>query len=191
MQETDRDLGGAAPLLRAALQQFAAFGFEGASLQRIAAEAGLSKSSVLYHFASKEALLDAALRPAVDDLRALVDRMVALHDDADRRRFAAGFVDYLYEHRLALAVLVNFGQSLAGHRAIDDADALVRELSVRLTPATADPLDVTRFGVALAGAAFMLIAADRWSPDHLPEDSLRVALQQVVGDLVLGPVGAA
>ena len=40
-----------------ALAEFATAGYAGTSLQRIAELAGLSKSSVLYHYASKEALL--------------------------------------------------------------------------------------------------------------------------------------
>ncbi len=51
-----------------ALDAFASSGYLGTSLQQIADRAGVSKASVLYHFASKEALLEAALTPAVDRL---------------------------------------------------------------------------------------------------------------------------
>ena len=178
--------GGSAPLLESALRQFAAMGFEGASLQRIAGDAGLSKSSVLYHFASKEALLEAALRPAVDDLHGLLGELAGLVDDAARQLFLERFVDYLYEHRLAIAVLINHGSALAGHAAIDEADGLVRELSVRLAPADGYDRDSLRFGIALAGAAFMLVAADRWSPAPVPETQVRAVLLDVLGELVLG-----
>jgi AcrR family transcriptional regulator len=177
---------GSAPLLESALRQFATNGFDGASLQRIAADAGLSKSSVLYHFASKEALLDAALRPAVQDLAVVVEEIVSLTDAADRRAFLVRFVDYLTEHRLAFAVIFNHGQALKGHAVIDDADALVRDLATRLTPPDGGGQEVLRFGVALAGAAFMLVAADRWAPSHVPEEDLRSGLVDVLGEFVLG-----
>lgn len=173
------------PLIDAALRQFAAVGFDGASLQRIAADAGLSKSSVLYHFTSKEALLDAALRPAVDDLRVLLDQLGAVErvDTA----FASRFVDYLYLHRLAVSVLINHGRGLEGHAVIDDADALVRSLAARLTPQDeAAGIDAARFGVALAGAAFMLVAADRWSVCPVPDEALRSAVTAVVAELLAG-----
>ena len=187
MQDRPRELGGSAPLLQSALRQFAAVGFDGASLQRIAADAGLSKSSVLYHFASKEALLEAALRPAVTDLAVLVDDLVALGGDAPRRAFLSDFVDYLFEHRLAVAVLISHGQALAGHAVVDEADALVRRLAECLGhPDSADPGTI-RFGVALAGAAFMLVASDRWAPSHVPEDHLRATLLDVLSQLVLDP----
>ncbi|MGN6444855.1 TetR/AcrR family transcriptional regulator [Amnibacterium sp.] len=190
MQDRTRDLGGSAPLLQSALKQFAAVGFDGASLQRIAADAGLSKSSVLYHFASKEALLDAALRPAVEDLAVLVEEMVALADDASRRAFLVRFVDYLYEHRLAIAVIFNHGQALHGHAVVDEADALVRDLAERLKPDGSADRSMLRFGVALSGAAFMLVAADRWSLNHVPDEEVRAELIDVLGEFVLGPSAA-
>lgn len=187
MQDRIRELRGAAPLLQSALRQFAAVGFEGASLQRIASDAGLSKSSVLYHFASKEALLDAALRPAVEDLHILLEQLIEHGGDAPRPAFLADFVDYLFAHRLAIAVLISHGQGLAGHAVVDEADALVRRLSECLGGSEpADPATV-RFGVALAGAAFMLVASDRWATSHVPEDQLRATLVEVLGQLVLEP----
>ena len=186
MQERTRDLGGSATLLESALRHFASVGFDGASLQRIATDAGLSKSSVLYHFSSKEALLEAALRPAVDDLAVLVEEIVALSDDASRRAFLVRFVDYLYEHRLAIAVIFNHGRALAGHAVVDEADALVRDLAARLKPAGSADRQTLRFGVALSGAAFMLVAADRWSIDHVPDDEVRAELVDVLGEFVLG-----
>ena len=185
MQDLSRATGGSAPLLTAALRQFSAVGFDGASLQKIADEAGMSKSSVLYHFGSKEALLDAALRPAVDDLRPLLEALGGITDEASQRGFLERFVDYLYEHRLAVAVLINHGQALAGHAVIDEADALVRALSDRLSPAGSHDRDTVRFGVALAGAAFVLVAADRWSASPLPTDEVRAVLVDVLGELVL------
>ena len=60
-------------ILEAALEVFSAEGFRGATLDQIAAEAGLSKPNVLYYFASKEAiytqLLSALLDTWLDPLR--------------------------------------------------------------------------------------------------------------------------
>ena len=185
MQDRTRELRGSAPLLQSALRQFAAVGFEGASLQRIATDAGLSKSSVLYHFASKEALLDAALRPAVEDLVRVVDHLTAFAGDAPHPEFIPEFVDYLFEHRLAIAVLISHGQGLSGHAVVDEADALVRRLSECLGGTDSTDPGTVRFGVALAGAAFMLVASDRWAPSHVPEEQLRATLVDVLGQLVL------
>lgn len=165
-----------------ALEQFAAQGFEGASLQRIALDAGYSKSSVLYHFDSKEALFDAALRPAVAAMAELVAAAPAPGVTADRRAFVIEFVDFLFEHRLAVAVIVNHGLALRGTPVIDEADGLSRALSARLQGR--DDLDTIRFGVAMAGAAFVLVAADRWSDRRLPEHEVKRMLTAVLQELV-------
>ncbi|MDG1117731.1 MAG: TetR family transcriptional regulator C-terminal domain-containing protein [Flavimaricola sp.] len=62
-------------ILAAGLEVFSAQGFRGATLDEIAAEAGLSKPNLLYYFPSKEAihhaLLDGLLATWLDPLRAL------------------------------------------------------------------------------------------------------------------------
>ncbi|HEY0373383.1 MAG TPA: helix-turn-helix domain-containing protein [Amnibacterium sp.] len=175
---------GAAPLIAAALRQFAAVGFEGASLQRIADDAGLSKSSVLYHFSSKEALFDAALRPAIEALGTLLES-VDLDGDAGTHDFLGRFVDFLFDHRLAITVIVNHGSALRGIPVIDEADLLVRRVEQLLRPAQGSERDAVRFGVALAGTAFVLVAADRWGTERLPDETLRPMLTSVLADLVL------
>jgi AcrR family transcriptional regulator len=79
-------------LLDAALTEFAAHGFEGASTRAIAAAAGTHQPQINYHFESKDELW----RAAVDHLFARLDDTVARHlRDApsatdDRTRFARG-----------------------------------------------------------------------------------------------------
>lgn len=56
IQERNRSL-----ILDAALGEFSKKGFSGATVERIAAEAGMSKSNLLYYFSSKEAIYKATL----------------------------------------------------------------------------------------------------------------------------------
>ena len=56
IQERNRSV-----ILDAGLEVFSRAGFRGATLDQIAAEAGLSKPNLLYYFASKEAIHDALL----------------------------------------------------------------------------------------------------------------------------------
>jgi len=56
-----KDLGKRAAILEAAKRMFTRSGFEGASMDQIAAEAGVSKLTVYSHFGDKEALFGAAV----------------------------------------------------------------------------------------------------------------------------------
>jgi len=55
-----------AAILDAALNVFSAHGFRGATVDQIAAEAGLSKPNLLYYFPSKEAMHEALLAELLD-----------------------------------------------------------------------------------------------------------------------------
>ncbi|MDM4720551.1 helix-turn-helix domain-containing protein [Micromonospora sp. WMMA1363] len=95
-----------AEILTAAVRRFTLTGYRGTSLQDIAREVGCSKAAVLYHFASKEAILTELIAPAVAVCRALEERIVAAETPADTRRVAAeGFVDLAVRFRREIALL--------------------------------------------------------------------------------------
>ncbi len=175
-----------------ALVQFATAGFTSTSLQQIADAAGYSKSSVLYHFASKEALLHEVLTPAIDRLEDILDRFAAdTPSVASRARFVDDFIDFLLEFRLELHTFINQGQSLVGIGVIDRARALIVRLSETLCDERATTEDRLRFGIALGGAAYSLVAGMTYLDDEIaPADELRVALRTVVTEL-LDPVSVS
>ena len=168
-----------------AAARFARDGFQATSLQQIADEAGYSKSSVLYHFASKEALLDALLEPTIDALAEVIDRADTIRGDEDSRRlFVERFIDFLLLHRHEVALIITQGRSLGHLAVIERANDLVRALG-ETAGALDSTLDQLRFGVALGGAAYILAASDDWSTNEpLPDDEIRAALVVVVGELL-------
>lgn len=64
-------------ILAAALQSFGTRGFEATSLDQVAAELGVTKQTILYHYPSKVALLDAVIDRASADLIATFDAALA------------------------------------------------------------------------------------------------------------------
>ena len=60
-------------IIAAAAATFAEGGWHGATLARVGARLGLSKSAVLYHFDSKDLLLDEVLRPVAEETQAFVE----------------------------------------------------------------------------------------------------------------------
>ena len=70
-------------ILSAALAAFAARGFDGASTREIAAAAGVPQGLVTYHYASKQALWEAAVERVFDALSEDLARAAAVLRDVD------------------------------------------------------------------------------------------------------------
>jgi AcrR family transcriptional regulator len=64
-------------ILDAALASFGARGYEATSLDALAAGLGITKQSILYHFASKETLLEAVLDRSAVELSAALESSLA------------------------------------------------------------------------------------------------------------------
>lgn len=148
-------------ILVTALSAFARDGYIGTSLQNIADAAGLSKSSVLYHFPSKEALLEAALQPACDAIRGLVERTPSVIRSAQSRRdFVRDFVDLLFAHREAVHIFINQSRALIDVPAMAQAQGVIEQMGALFDADDLVPEHKVRFGIALGGAAYLLVAAD-------------------------------
>jgi AcrR family transcriptional regulator len=172
-------------LKHVALEQFASVGFAGSSLQHIADRAGYSKSSVLYHYASKEALLEAAIEPAVAVFESVLDDFLAERGMGRRRLLVDRVVDVLLEHREAVHVFLFQGPSL-DLPIIARANAAVRRLAAAINEERESVVEQVRFGVALGGAAFLLTAGRSFADDDaMPDDDeLREALHSVLTELL-------
>ena len=168
-----------------ALAEFATAGYAGTSLHRIAELAGLSKSSVLYHFASKETLLEAAIGPAIERMGEILATMAA-HPltDVRRRAFIIEFVDFLLEHRLEVHMFINQGRSLVDVPVVDRANELVLRLARYFSSAVSSTEDRMRFGIALGGAAYMLVAQQSLDLAADPPDETRTALITIMTELL-------
>lgn len=105
-------------ILDTALSLFTEHGFVGTSLQQIADSAGLTKAALYYHFSSKDDLLEALVKPAVNDLEHLLDAYAdSGTKPAERRRFLEDYLDYLLRQRRLLAFVVRDLATL-GHPAL-------------------------------------------------------------------------
>src|SRR5438309_2822105 len=89
-------------ILEAALRVFARAGISAATLDDIAAEAGVTRGALLWHFHTKDDLLMAIIkncgpqsmiRPIIDQIEQDIQNGIALDDESIIRRLAAGFYD--------------------------------------------------------------------------------------------------
>jgi AcrR family transcriptional regulator len=175
----------AAELRSIALAMFAEHGYTGTSLQQIADAAGYSKSSVLYHFRSKEGLFEEALAPSVAELEEFLDSIVEKATSGDSRaQFTADFVDLLLDHRLAAHIIINQGQTLSDIPTVDRARGLIDRIGESFMSGLPTTKQRIRLGVALAGAAYVMVASRPSAAEIDDIDEVREALIDVVGELI-------
>lgn len=168
-----------------ALAEFATAGYAGTSLHRIADIAGLSKSTVLYHYSSKETLLEAAVAPAIDRMTQILEALEVRTLSAEGRlAFLSEFVDFLLEYRREVHMFINQGPSLVDVPVIDRANELVIRLAKFFAANTASVEEKMRFGIALGGAAYMLCTQDSLGFDNTPVEETRVALITILTGLL-------
>jgi len=173
-------------LRRVALEEFASAGYHATSLQQIADRAGVSKATVLYHFASKEVLLESVLAPAIEQLDGILGqaRLASLrHGGEQRALFITHFVDFLLLHRSAAYVFVNQATTLGDVPIIQRANAEIQLVCGYLEDNVGSLEERVRFGVALGGAAYLLAGAPMVMPEQ-DLDHLRAALVTVLGELL-------
>lgn len=102
-----KDLAKRAAILDAAARMFTRLGFEGASMDQIAAEAGVSKLTVYSHFGDKEALFGEAVRLVCDSL--MPDDLFVADPSAPLRSQLVGIAR-------AFFTMITSEEALATHR---------------------------------------------------------------------------
>lgn len=174
-----------ATILEVALTRFARYGYLGTSIQQIADDAGTSKASVLYHFASKEALLEAAVEPALaafDEILARVPEGEAQHafDRGDLEGLVTAFVDVLLSNAAALTIYVGQRGALVDVPIIERTNELVAHLAQLLVHEAEGEPAVLRLSIGLAGAAFIVGAEGRDDLPRLEPDRMRAVLIETI-----------
>jgi AcrR family transcriptional regulator len=153
-----------ARILDSARRLFLARGYASTSLADIAADIGLTKTAVAYHFHPKERLLVELVSPALADMAAELGPLPTT-TRAQRRAFLRRVVDVLVRHRHVVGILASDSGLLALPGLADSPpprDLLVaRLLSVRRTPQ-----DVVRAWSAI-GAAQIAVARTLDQPEDV------------------------
>jgi len=87
-------------LMAAAQNAFIKYGLEGARMQDIADEAGISKSMLHYYFSRKEKLFETIFRQAVVDIFSKLRQILDADDSVMTKitRLSKEYVDFLLEH---------------------------------------------------------------------------------------------
>jgi len=159
----------------AAIQLVAKHGFAETSFQMIGDELGLSQSAVLYHFPSKNALMEELVRTIIRHNHEIVDGLIEITDDAGRRllKYCVGNLTWALRYRRQDAQILillyylacrgkrfseMFAQMIAGgrERIMDHLLAGTREGLFRLKSepaAVAETIQNSLFGAMLYAAS--------------------------------------
>lgn len=114
-------------ILDAALEVFSRHGYRGATLDQIAAEAGLSKPNILYYFDGKEDIHVTLLSQLMDTW---LDPLVALDPEGDPR---LEILDYI-ERKLTMAAELPRESRLFANEILQGAPRISPELHSHLKP---------------------------------------------------------
>jgi AcrR family transcriptional regulator len=161
--------GTKAQIRAAAIELFAATGYDKTSLREIADRVGITKASLYYHFPSKQALLEAVLEPLVDDWRRTVDGAVALPHTPDNVRLVLErCLDTMLRHRAVAGLMLRDAAAILATVAALLEDLL--ELNARLHTWLAGPKPDS-VGRIRAAAATEVLSVALGSGATLPEVS--------------------
>ncbi|WP_208998380.1 TetR family transcriptional regulator C-terminal domain-containing protein [Roseibium aquae] len=130
IQEKNRAL-----ILEAALQEFSKVGYSGATVERIATAAGMSKSNLLYYFPSKAAMYESVLGRILDDWLAPLRTLDPLGDPAQELRAYIG-------SKLTISARHPQASRLFANEIMRGAPRLGRVLETDLKALVADKCDV-------------------------------------------------
>ncbi len=174
-------------ILAAAADEFAERGYEGASLNQIIEDAGISKGSLYYYFDDKEDLFLTVWKTAIDRLMEEVGPFDVEALTAESfwdafRDWTRRSLDYVYRNEWYVKV----GRAFVGLRSDPQASDAVREMLewardlTRSILQRGQALGVVRRDLPLTLLVDILMAVDaagdRWFVEHwdtLPEDELK------------------
>lgn len=94
---TEKGYERARDILQAAREIFAAEGYSGLSMRRVAAQVGMSLSNVQHYYGSKEALVEAVLLDSLDQFQQKIDSITAAMSGASRVEQFLSTVDMFLE----------------------------------------------------------------------------------------------
>lgn len=107
-----------AQLVRCAIDAIAEVGYQRASLTEIAKRAGITKGAIFYHFANRDALIEAVFTEALAaGANFLLPRVRAAATPRDQlRAYVNGFVEALHVDPRVIQVLFTIGRHLTDDR---------------------------------------------------------------------------
>ncbi len=171
-----------AQVVEAATRTVAELGYTGASLARIAQDAGISKSVISYHFNSKEDLLEQVVNEVFDRIWTFMEPRIAATESAPAaiRVWAESQLTYVATHRsdfLAMSEIVANHRRADGTRPFDGAEREEVDELARILAAgqrAGEIRDVDAMAVAMMISDTLAGTLGRWAFDETSDLTARI-----------------
>ena len=157
-----------AQLIEVTIDQVAAKGYASTSLGGIAEAAGITKAAVLYHFATKDTLVDAAYQQV---LHALTSEVAAAVEAADASQGPAAYVRsmvrYLHEHpRHTRMIIESLTRDGSDHEPQERWEPLARLITAAAAARGTNEVDVRTLALIVNGAIDAIVTEHLYDPDY-------------------------
>lgn len=157
-----------------ALELFGRKGYEKTSLREIAERLDITKAALYYHYRSKDELLQAMVRPLLDDAEELLGAYSG--GDVDPRALLGDYFDLCVRHSTLLLALLNDLGSLGESGLVGRIVEWRRGLDVALVGE--EPETPARMGavIALGGIQDIAVLVAPGDAEHHKEAAVEIAL---------------
>ena len=163
-------------ILDAALDKFAAGGYDGTSVGDIANDLEISKSAITYYFPAKEDLIDGLAAPYLDAVDAVLDNHGDPSWPGGVRLLVADYFDVLLANR-RLAVWIDTDRALSRYQPVARRRIEIRlRLTMAITGGSTEAEDEARALAAIGGL---------WRPLRILDDRVLADLADEIIDAAL------
>lgn len=154
-------------LIDVTISLVAEFGYPKVSLARIAEAAQITKAAVLYHFSSKDALLQAAYQQVLEELVSEVSSAVRAAGTADAPiAYTLAMIRHFREHpNYARMIIETLGESEQAEQANDSRwQTLAKLFDTAIAERGLAPSDTKSLALIFGGAIDSIVAAQVRNP---------------------------
>lgn len=185
-------------ILHAARAIFAAEGYAGLSMRRVAAQVGMSLGNVQYYYHSKDLLLEAVLLTMMDAFQAKIDNIARSMDNASRIEQLMSTIDMFLEELndpvtygmffeiWALAARNEFASALMD-KMIGRERKAIYKLIRGLAPGISDEQYMQRAVLIVAQVEGLMLFRYHRNPRHPEAAAVHAALRAAVHNLATVP----
>lgn len=162
-----------AQLIGVTINQISANGYPRTSLAAIAEAAGITKAAVLYHFQSKDALVDAAYQQVLTALTNDAAQAIAAAGPADGpKAYVGSMIGHLREHPQHTRMIIEaLSRDDAGHEPQERWGPLAQIIDTAVEARGASGVDSRTLAIMIGGAMNAIVAERLHDPTYDTADA--------------------